>query len=355
VAFLSGGRESDVVVGLRVLQVCLAGEVVSPGRVVLLPVAGGVDDAGLWGLARTARLERPDVVVDCFEVAGAELARVLSVGGSVGPGSDYRLSASGDVEVLRLGRLGVGEVGGFVARGDVSYVVSGGLGALGLATAEFLVESGARHVVLLSRTGYTESELPAKVVELRRSARVECFVCDVSDAGSVRRVHGAMVDAGLPAVAGVIHAAGVLTDGVLENQSGRKLNQAYGAKVRGARNLRAVFAPSDFLVLYSSAAAVFGSAGQASYSAANATLDALARSWSDLGEPVLSVQWGAWSEAGMATRHQGANRAQAAGYGTISNQLGTQTLGHLLTTKQTGVVCVSPIDWDTYVSTTPLT
>ncbi|WP_410604355.1 amino acid adenylation domain-containing protein, partial [Amycolatopsis sp. lyj-90] len=349
VAFLSGGRESDVVVGLRVLQVCLAGEVVSPGRVVLLPVAGGVDDAGLWGLARTARLERPDVVVDCVEVGVGDLPRVLS--GCLEP--DCRVSASG-VEVLRLGRVDVGG-GGFVARGDVSYVVSGGLGALGLVTAEFLVESGARHVVLLSRTGYTESELPAKVVELRRSARVECFVCDVSDAGSVRRVHGAMVDAGLPVVAGVVHAAGVLTDGVLGNQSGRKLNQAYGAKVRGARNLRAVFAPSDFLVLYSSAAAVFGSPGQASYAAANATLDALARSWSELGEPVLSVQWGAWSEAGMATRHQGANRAQAAGYGTINNKLGTQTLGHLLAAKQTGVVCVSPIDWDTYVSTTPLT
>ncbi|MFD4358157.1 SDR family NAD(P)-dependent oxidoreductase, partial [Nocardia sp. NPDC058518] len=359
VAVLSDGRESDVVIGLAVLQACSGEQALSPDRVVFLSAASAPGDAGLWGLARTARLEIPDLAIHCIEASKDQLVPALRLSRSADLEEEYRFTASGAVEVPRLQRhqwsgdastrtgSTVEDGGVFMARPDVTYVVSGGLGALGLVVAEFLVDRGARHLVLLSRSAGVDSVVPEEVSELRRLARVECVACDVSDLRSVRDAQEAVSRAGMPSVAGVVHAAGVLTDGVLANQSGAKLKLAYGAKVRGAKNLRSVFAPSEFLVLFSSAAATFGSAGQGSYAAANATLDALAESWSGRGERVLSIQWGAWSEAGMAVRHDAVARAKASGFGVIDNELGTAVLGRLLGGDARGTVCVSPIDWDT--------
>ncbi|MFD4358156.1 SDR family NAD(P)-dependent oxidoreductase, partial [Nocardia sp. NPDC058518] len=348
VAVLSDGRESDVHFGLRVLQVCSDGRVPAPDRIVFLSAAESADDAGLRGLARTARLEHPELAVHCLDVSAGHLVPALALSQGVGLEQEYRISDAGVVEVPRLQRhvLGGGE---FVAAPDVTYVVSGGLGALGLVVAEFLVDRGARHLVLLSRSA--GSVVSEEVSRLRQVARVECIACDVSDLRSVRDAHDAVSQAGMPAVAGVVHAAGVLTDGVLANQSGAKLKQAYGAKVRGAKNLRSVFAPSEFLVLFSSAAATFGSAGQGSYAAANATLDALAESWSARGERVLSIQWGAWSEAGMAVRHDAVSRSEASGFGVIDNELGIAVLAQLLGGLATGTVCASPIDWQVLAPT----
>ncbi|KAF3469306.1 SDR family NAD(P)-dependent oxidoreductase [Streptomyces sp. Tu 3180] len=346
VAVLSDGREADVPAGLRVLQACSQGVLSSPSRVVFLPAPGAADDAGLWGLARTARLERPDLAVHCIEAPREQLSRALTLSRSDRLEEDYRFTRTGVLEVPRLRRHFVGDEG-FAARPDATYVVSGGSGALGLVAAEFLAHRGARHVVLLSRSARPGSPVPPAVAELRRSARVEWMTCDVSDPRSVRRARDAIAKAGMPAVAGVVHAAGVLADGMLAHQSEQKLRQAYGAKVDGAKNLRSVFAPPDFLVLFSSAASLFGAAGQASHAAANATLDALAESWSLRGEPVLSIQWGAWSDAGIAVRHGAVERARTAGFGAIGNDLGATALNRLLAGPERGVVCVSPLDWDT--------
>ncbi|MBT2459211.1 SDR family NAD(P)-dependent oxidoreductase [Streptomyces sp. ISL-86] len=346
VAVLSDGREADVLLGLRVLQACSEGAPSSPRRVVFLPAAGAVDDAGLWGLGRTARLERSDLAVHCIEASREQIFRALTLSRSGRLEEDYRFTGTGVLEVPRLRRHTLGDEG-FTARPDATYVVSGGSGALGTVAAGFLVDRGARHVVLLARSTRAGSPVPPEVAELRRSARVELLTCDVSDLRSVRRARDAMTEAGMPAVAGVIHAAGVLADGVLANQSEQKLKQAYGVKVDGAKNLRSVFAPPDFLVVFSSTSSIFGAVGQASYAAANATLDALAESWSLQGEPVLSIRWGAWSEAGIAVRHGAVERARAAGFGTIGNDLGVTALNRLLAGPERGAVCVSPLDWDT--------
>lgn len=346
VGVLSDGREADVAAGLRVLQACSEGVLLPPRRVVFLPAPGALDDAGLWGLGRTARLERSDLSVHCIEASREQLSRALTLSRSEHLEEDYRFTGTGVLQVPRLRRHTVGD-DGFTARPDATYAVSGGSGALGLVAAEFLVGHGARHVVLLSRSAGAGSLVPPEVAELRRSARVESVTCDVSDPQSVRRARDAITKAGMPAVAGVIHAAGVRADGVLANQSEPKLRQAYAAKVEGAKNLRSVFAPPDFLVLFSSAASIFGAAGQASHAAANATLDALAESWSLRGEPVLSIQWGAWSDAGIAVRHGAVERARSAGFGAIGNDLGATALGRLLAGNERGAVCVSPLDWGT--------
>ncbi|WP_225447209.1 KR domain-containing protein [Streptacidiphilus sp. PB12-B1b] len=344
-AVLSDGREADVLLGLRVLQACPEGALSSPSRVVFLPVPGAVDDAGLWGLGRTARSERSDRAVHCIEASREQLSRALTLSRSDRLKEDYRFTATGVLKVPRLRRQVLGDED-FTALPDATYVVSGGLGAPGLVAAEFLVDRGARHVVLLSRSTRAGSDVPSKVAELRRSARVECLTCDVSDLRSVRRTKDAMAQAGMPTVAGVVHAEGVPADGEAR-QSEPELKQAYGVKVGGATNLREVFAPPDFLVVFSSAASIFGAPGQASSAAANATLDAWADSWSLRGEPVLSIQWGAWSDAGIAVGRNAVERARTSGFGAIDHDLGTTALNRLLAGPERGAVCVSSVDWDT--------
>jgi NAD(P)-dependent dehydrogenase (short-subunit alcohol dehydrogenase family) len=344
VAVLSDGRESDVMLGLGVLQACLGKAIFSPRRIVFLLMPGAADDAGLRGLARTVRLERPDLAVHCIEASRGQLSRALTLSRRCGFEDEYRFTETGVVEVPRLRRHVLGDEE-FAARPSVTYVVSGGLSGLGLVAAEFLVERGARHLALLSPPNRMDSDLPPKIFDLRRSARVEWVTCDLSDPGSVRQARDDMDQAGMPAVAGVIHAADIRPDGLLANQSESKLKQAYGLKVGGAKNLLSVLYPLDFVVLFSSTASTFGFAGQASFAAANATLDALAESWSSRGEPVLSIQWGAWSDTGVPARHDADGSAAASTFGTINNELASIALSRLLAGPDRGTVCVSSIDW----------
>ncbi len=338
VALWGSNTEEDVELGLRLLQTAQA------DRLVFVTKAESDGDAGLWGLARTMRLERPDLRVRCIERAAGALAKVLTLATSAEAEDELSVDEAGTVRVPRLRRCA--DVGGtekLAVRPDATYVISGGQGALGKVAARLLVERGATHVLLLSRTA--AAPVTPEWVALQAKARVESLSCDVSRLESVRGARQWLEEAGWPVVGGVVHAAGVLSDGTIPNQSAEKLRLAYGAKVHGARNLREVFAPPDFLVLFSSAAAVFGSSGQGSYAAANATLDALARKWSAAGEAVLSVQWGAWSDGGMAARHDAFKRAEAGGFGSISDALGMAALEELLAAGKRGTVCVSPIDW----------
>ncbi|HWU90969.1 MAG TPA: SDR family NAD(P)-dependent oxidoreductase, partial [Kofleriaceae bacterium] len=348
VAVLGTDDEADVALGLRVLQLA-GGPDLRIDQVVFATAPDSDGDVGLWGLARSFRLERPELRLRSVACLPAQLPDALAWALSIPAENELAVDADGVVRALRLGRCSdLTAAAPLVLRSDATYVISGGLGALGLVVARQLIDRGATHLVLLSRNPAAVESTPALATlrELRTRARVECLACDVSREASVQDIHAWLQREAWPAVRGVVHAAGVLTDATIPNQSADKLARAFGAKVHGARHLRRVFTPPDFLVLFSSVAASFGSAGQASYAAANATLDALAHQWSSAGEPVLSIQWGAWSDAGMATRHDAVKRAIATGLGAISNALGAAVLERLLAAGKRGTVCVSPIDWN---------
>jgi cation diffusion facilitator CzcD-associated flavoprotein CzcO len=328
VAVLGDGWESAVASGLRVLRACAA--VSPPARVVFLTTPGAVAEAGLWGLARTARAERPGLAVHCVEAPRGQLTRALVLSRCDGVEEEYRFTRHGVLEVPRLRRHTCGG-GEFTARPDATYVVSGGGGAMRVV-AEFLVARGARHLLVLTPpAGPGAAAPPPGVGDLRRTARVEYVACDVHEPRGAREGRDAMVAAGLPPVAGVVHAADEPARGTPAD-----LARASGVGVDGAENLRHVFAPSDFLVLFTSAAATFRAEGQA------AAVDALARSWSERGEPVLVIQWGVWSTA----PHAAVERARRSGFGVIDDELGAMALGRLLAGPERGTVCVSPLDWD---------
>lgn len=184
----------------------------------------------------------------------------------------------------------------FVVRADATYLITGGTGGLGLATARRLIDRGARNLVLLSRNR------PADRVLNELGANMRHIAADVADPRAMDVVFATIAQE-MPPLRGVIHAAGILADAVLEQQDRAHLAAVFAAKVEGARNLDRLTRtlPLDFFVLFSSAGALLGSPGQANHAAANAWMDALAHARRQSGFPAVSIGWAAWSEIGSAT------------------------------------------------------
>ena len=230
-------------------------------------------------------------------------------------------------------------------RSDSTYLVTGGLGDLGRHAARYLVDQGARHLVLVGRGA--PSAPAARALDLMRleGAQVEVRAVDVSQAHQVDALL-AEVDETMPRLAGVVHAAGALDDGMLLQLDRARFDSVWDAKATGAWHLHRATRDRqlDFFVLYSSAAGLLGSPGQGNYAAANAFLDALALSRRQAGLPGLSINWGPWSEIGLAAR--GDRDAALAGHGIagVTSQGGAEALHRVL--RFHGQVSVLPIDPD---------
>ena len=229
-------------------------------------------------------------------------------------------------------------------RADRTYLITGGLGALGLRTARHLVEQGARRLVLLGRSG--PSERAAEVIgELRAAgAVVEVRQVDISRYDGVAALVGE-IDASMPPLAGVVHAAGLLDDGLLVQLTRDRFRAVGAPKADGAWNLHRAVGDRklDFFVLYSSAAALLGSPGQGNYAAANAFLDALALHRRARGLSALSIDWGPWAEEGLAARPDRAGALAGRGIESIRPEHGITALDRLLRTS-TAQAAVLPLD-----------
>ena len=241
-----------------------------------------------------------------------------------------------------------------LVRGDGTYVITGGLGDLGLLVAQWLVAQGAKYLVLVGRSSPKDTVsrgTPPCVRMLREleqaGAKVVIAQADVADAEQIAQVL-ADVEQSLPPLRGVVHAAGLLDDGILQQQSWERFERVMAPKVQGAWNLHVLTQnyPLDFFVMFSSVASLLGSAGQANYSAANAFLDALAYARTRMGLPGLSINWGAWSQIGVAAKRQMAP-VGSKGMGTITPQQGLAVLEQLLSQPpiQVGVVSINWSQW----------
>lgn len=209
----------------------------------------------------------------------------------------------------------------FTLRDDATYLVAGGLGGFGLETARWLVERGARHLLLLGRSGASSDAARAGVEALRAlGAEVVVEACDLADRAAVaevvQRAAGKM-----PPLRGVLHTAMVLDDGLIANLDAERFDRVLRPKVEGAWNLDRATRDTelDFFVLYSSATTTVGNPGQANYVAANAYLESLARQRRAEGLPGLAVAWGAIGDAGYLARHAEVSES-------LSRRLGRQSL-----------------------------
>ncbi|MGS2642889.1 SDR family NAD(P)-dependent oxidoreductase [Streptosporangium sp. LJ11] len=219
-----------------------------------------------------------------------------------------------------VGRVAAVPMPGGRFSADGTYLITGGLGALGLSLARFLAANGAGAVALMSRSA--PDDATAKLVAGLREGgtRIETVQCDVADVAALRRSLETL-RADLPPLRGVVHAAGLLDDAVIQNMTDEQIARVLAPKAEGARNLdeATVDDPLDLFVLFSSAAALVGNAGQAAYAAGNAYLDALAEARRRRGLPGLSVQWGPFTGIGLAAAdEQRGARLEERGMGGIT-------------------------------------
>lgn len=186
------------------------------------------------------------------------------------------------------------------------HLVTGGLGGFGLEAARWLVDKGARHLVLAGRKGATTDEAKAIVAELAgRGVKVEAKAVDITSRSAVDRLI-AEIEQGGKKLAGVLHAAAVLQDGLIANIDAAALDAVIGPKVVGAQHLDAATRDRslDYFVMFSSATTFIGNPGQGSYVAANGFMEGLARQRRRRGLPALAVAWGAIGDVGMLARNK---------------------------------------------------
>jgi acyl transferase domain-containing protein len=232
---------------------------------------------------------------------------------------------------------------------DATYLITGGLGGLGLKVAQWMVQQGARHLVLMGRSAPSPAA-ESVLHELRQAeAQVVIAQADVSQAEEVARVMS-RIEETLPPLKGVVHAAGTLDDGVLLQLTRERFQSVMAPKINGAWNLHisTLNKHLDFLVLFSSAASLLGSPGQGNYAAANAFLDALAHHRRAQGLPALSINWGAWAEVGLAAAQSNrGERLAGRGVGSLTPQQGLEALGRLIgqDCAQVGVMELNLRQW----------
>ena len=233
---------------------------------------------------------------------------------------------------------------------DSSYLITGGLGALGITMAEWLVARGARHIILTSRRSPRDSVLTTIKQLEQQGTRVLVLQADISQQEEVASLL-AEINKSFPPLRGIIHAAGVLDDGVLLQQNRERFNRVMSPKVAGAWHLHTLTQdmPLDFFVCFSSVASLLGSSGQANYAAANAFMDTLAHYRQAQGSLALSINWGPWAGGGMAAELESHDISNftSRGFGTIAPNKGMQILEAVLK-NDAAQVGVFPIDWSRF-------
>jgi len=235
---------------------------------------------------------------------------------------------------------------------QASYLITGGFGAFGLATARWLAARGARHLVLVGRSGAT---LPAQTQALAalqaQGVEVISRQLDITRPDEVLALLQS-VQASLPPLRGVFHTAGVVQDGPFSTLSEQALRAVLAPKALGAFNLHRGLLQAgitvDWFVLFSSVAAITGTVPQTAYAAANATLDALAQYRRSLGLAATAVNWGALSGGGMAEASDEVARYLALmGFKTTPMERACEYLDAALALQATQPV-VCEIDWDSW-------
>ncbi|WHT21624.1 SDR family NAD(P)-dependent oxidoreductase [Crossiella sp. CA-258035] len=310
-------------------------------------------------LAERPEDERMVLVTRTGDLAGAAAAGLMRSAESENPGRFQVIETDGSAELyadepwlkIENGKLFAARLAKAVTTGvapqwdaERAVLITGASGSLGSLLARHVVaEHGVRRLVLASRRGLAApgaAELRDELTGL--GATVDVVACDVADRDAV----AALIEA--HPLTAVIHTAGVLDDGVVTALTPERVDAVLRPKVEAARHLAELLDPEVDLVLFSSASATLGQAGQSSYAAANAYLDALAQQRREQGKPGVSLAWGPWGEGGMAAGLAEADKQRMARTGVTPL---TSELGLLLfdAARTVDAATVVPMRWDTTV------
>ena len=231
---------------------------------------------------------------------------------------------------------------------DAWYLVTGGTSGFGLAVAGDLVRKGARHIMLLSRSGKVSDENTGALDRMReKGAEIRICKADTSSCGSMDTIFDEIRKQALP-LKGIIHSATVYHDALIEEMTEEHMREVMGPKACGAWELHRLTQDMDldFFVMFSSITSVIGNVGQANYAAANAFLDALAEFRRQQGLPALSVNWGAIADVGYVSRHLDVKRKlKNRGIGALSVQTVCDALWECLTHSVSRTI-IADMKWD---------
>jgi acyl transferase domain-containing protein/acyl-CoA synthetase (AMP-forming)/AMP-acid ligase II/NAD(P)-dependent dehydrogenase (short-subunit alcohol dehydrogenase family)/acyl carrier protein len=308
-----------------------------------------VQQTPVWGQGRVIALEHPELDSVCLDLDPSSEDNTQTL---------FNELWSSDKEAQIVWRQNIRQVARweprtlppsespFSIREDSSYLISGGTGALGLQIAQWLVEQGARHLLLLSRSGVSSSAAQKIIDQIEQTgAKVLIIKVDVADQAALNQ---ALDRAPMPR--GIIHAAGVLDDGMLMGQNWDRFENVMAAKVYGAWNLhqRTANMELDFFVMFSSAASILGNQGQTNYAAANAFLDGLAHYRRNHGLVATSINWGPFAQTGMAASTS-SDRLSKQGFKPILPEDGLAVMDRILSANVTQVGAMQ-CDWHQYVA-----
>lgn len=308
----------------------------------------------IWGLARTVALELSDAKIRCIDLdpqaklcperlAGALMAKL--------DGTEIALRAD-QILQPKLIKMPIKQRDVPPLRPDGSYLVTGGLGGIGLWTARKLAEIGARHLILAGRSAPTDAARKTIAAIEKTGATVTAVEVDISRPSDATGILVRALRDGFP-VKGIVHCAGVINDRPVEQQSWQTIEPVLRPKVQGAFNLHAAASSLgqtlDFYLLQSSATSILGNFGQSGHGAACAFLDGLAAMRRLQGQAATSVNWGPWSDVGyLKSRPEIVEQLEQRGMGSLTGDEAADLLPSLLHTTQ-AQWAVLPNDWEAYL------
>ena len=350
----------------RIFIVSRGAQAVDPGAAS--PVS--VNQAAAWGAARVVAQEHPDRWGGLIDLdpaqAPADAAPMLAAHLRDRDGEDQIALRNGRRFALRVVADSDNDarVAPYAWRRDAAYLITGGLGEVGLTIAKAMVAAGARRLILIGRTPLpprdTWASLPPddaaapRVAAIRAleqaGAAVHVAALDVGDEEALRGFLARYAAEGWPTIAGVIHAAGRFDNHLSGTMTRAQFDAALAPKLRGAQHLDALLPDVDLFVMFSSTGAFQVQPGQANYAAANAGLDALAQDRRVRGRKAQSIAWGVWKDTGLVNNEAGRrNVAEMArqGIGSFAPERGA-ALFNWLCARDVACPVVLPVDWATF-------
>ena len=313
----------------------------------------------LWGLGRVIALEHPEVWGGLIDLSGTDSplddATAILTDLFNNDGEDQVVWRGDRRYVPRLMRkTGVGSAAAWQASPAGAYLITGGLGGLGLKLASWLAERGARHLVLMGRSGLTGRDADRKVSAIKAievsGASVTVIAADVANRAEMTALFDRFGH-DLPALRGVIHAAAALSAWPVADMPIEALHDMLRPKVDGTQLLHELTRNMtlDCFVMFSSTTALWGARTLAHYAAANAFLDAMADYRRSLNLPALSINWGTWAEMRAASRDDQQAFAQF-GLQPMPDDQALAALGELLSRSDSAHAVVASVDWRTLKS-----
>ncbi|MDT5229152.1 MAG: hypothetical protein QOH94_2945, partial [Mycobacterium sp.] len=314
------------------------------------------EQTALWGFGRAASLELPQLWGGLADLATANVGEWSQLVNQVAvePRREDQFAVRDHaVYVPRLvRRAGHASSKPLVLRDDATYLVTGGLGSIGLELAGYLAANGAKHLVLTSRRDPSEAaQRRIDALSQQHGSDIRVVTADVADVDDVSRLL-AGVKTELPPLAGIVHAAGEIGTTPLSDLDDAEVDRVFAGKVWGAWHLSEAAADLklDFFVTTSSIASVWGGYGQTAYGAANAFLDGLTWRLREQGIAGVSANFGPWS-VGMADEESRAKLGKR-GITTLSPADALAGLAELIAVSaEQGAAqgVVARIDWSRFL------